>query len=152
MALSPRSFPQSLLVVVALAVFVMFASAPASAQESVREQERFMDVMSKYLEFSTRYVRIAEYPHAVLHLSVESIVETYEARGEGIKAVEHLRGLLAETKQRTARNILRMKIRDLLQQYGRSEEALAELDALFRENNNVPMSEMRQNRQQLRQP
>lgn len=144
-----QSLPRFLLVT---ALVALTASGPASAQESVREQERFMDVMSKYLEFSTRYVRIAEYPHAVLHLSVESIVDTYEARGEGIKAVDHLRGLLAETKQRTARNILRMKIRDLLQQYGRSDEALAELDALFRENNDVPLSEVRQNRQPLRQP
>ena len=148
----PRRNPRLSLLLLSLALVTFATSVPAAAQESVREQERFMDVMSKYLEFSTRYVRIAEYPHAVLHLSVESIVETYEARGEGIKAVEHLRGLLAETQQRTARNILRMKIRDLLQQYGRSAQALAELDALFRENNDVPFSEVRQNRQQLRQP
>jgi tetratricopeptide (TPR) repeat protein len=122
---------------VRLGVILMLTAtsvASAAPAQSPAEQEQFLEIMGKYLAFSSQYVEVATDPHSVLYLAVEAISEYYQERGEGAKAIEHLRRLLADTSDRAARNILRLKLADLLKEYGQRAEALKEVEELFREN------------------
>lgn len=109
-------------------------SAPAYAQDEAEQQERFMTVMSQYLDFSEKFSDMAKDRQIVLLLTIEGIVEMHKARGETRSAIEHLRRLLDATEERPARNLLRLKIIDLLKETAQVEEALKELDQLWQEN------------------
>ena len=123
-----------LLAVLIFALTVLVASGASAQQQEVEAQRQFIEMMSDYLELSSKMVEVAENRHAAVQLSIEQIAEYYKGRGEGAKAIEHLQRLLAETSDRPARNLLHMKLAELMSDYGRQAEALEMLEALFKEN------------------
>lgn len=131
----PRPVRLSVVATVAILLCVLLApAAPLFAQEEAEQQERFMNVMSQYLDFSEKFSDIAKDRQIVLLLTIEGIVEMHKARGETRAAIVHLRRLLDATEDRGPRNLLRLKILDLLKETGQVEEALEELDQLWQEN------------------
>ncbi len=135
--LSPLS-PVSLLTLVSLLVLgvIGLSAVPGHAQlpEEAQQQAQYIELMARYFQFSSEYVEMVSSSETVFHMAIESIVETYQARGEASKAIDHLRRILEDTDDLVRRNLLRLKIRDLLNEFGRTEEALRELDALVKEN------------------
>lgn len=70
-----------------------------------------------------------------MFLAVEDITEIYNNRGEAAKGIEHLTRIMEQLPDdRTLRTIVRFKLRDLYQETGMTDKALAELDQIITEN------------------
>ena len=111
-------------------------SLPAAAQNpaEVDQGQQFLELMGRYMAFSDQYVAMAGDSVRAFYLAIEGIAEIHQNRGEAAKAIPHLRRILEQTREQPKRNLLRLKIKDLLTEFGRTDEALEELEALIEEN------------------
>lgn len=127
----------TLVIVVTLAVlFTAFASA-SSGEPGVVEDETqaFIRLMTGYLGVGDRWVSMASTPESAVYLALEGITEIYEQRGERAKAIEHLNRLLEQSgDNRAVRTIISFKLRDLYNETGRGDQALAVLDQIVADN------------------
>jgi tetratricopeptide (TPR) repeat protein len=107
---------------------------PAAARAD-DEAERFIGLMSQYLDLSEQVVSIASSPENAMHLAIAGIVEIYEKRGEKAKAVAPLEEILrGYPDNQTVRNLVRFKLNDIYKETGRTDLALEQLKLVAEEN------------------
>ena len=102
------------------------------------EEEIFIDAIDTlggYMDVSERFIRLAGRPEAAIFFAIEGIVEIYEQRNELALAPPHLQNILNKyPDNKTIRNIVRFRLRDVYNDTGRSDLALRELEAIIAEN------------------
>ena len=114
-----------------IAVVVLYAPVSQAADE----QQRFVTLMNNYLDLVNSVVDSAERPEAAVFMAIEGIFEVYEQRRDAPSAVRHLEGLLAEHgDNRTVRNLIRFKLRDIYKETGQQDKALEQLDLIVADN------------------
>lgn len=129
-----------LLILAAVAALIVAAGAltPARGQQGgpgKDDPRAFIALMDGYLDVAARWVDLAAEADSAGYLAIEGIVEIYESRGARDKAIAHLQRLRDGSGDNQAlRNLIGFKIRDLLNETGRSDAALAELDRIVEEN------------------
>jgi len=97
--------------------------------------EQFIGLMSRYLDLANQVVDTANRPEATVFLAIEGIFEIYEQRRDVSGAERHLKQLIdSYGNDRTLRNLVRLKLRDVYKESGQSEKALEQLDLLIKEN------------------
>lgn len=122
----------ALLVALALAPCVVRAEAP------VELQQQFLDTMQRYLRIARQYVDLLGRNDGAMYFAVEGIVEVYEKRGHKADAAGHLQKILdANPGNQVLRNVVRFKLRDIFNETGQADRALAELDKVIEENRNA---------------
>lgn len=127
----------ALITVVALvALTTVFASASSGQQGAVEDEtQAFIRLMKGYLGVGDQWVSMASTSESAVYLALEGITEIYEQRGERAKAIEHLNRLLDESgDNRAVRTIISFKLRDLYNETGRGDQALAVLDRIVADN------------------
>ena len=118
------------MIVTMMAMTATFAG-PAIADD----HEDFIEQVQSYLELSEQYITLAKEKEAAVFFAVEGIVEIHEERGEQAKAVPALRKILEQFPDNQAvRNIVHLKLRDLLRETGQTDLALVQLQTLIAEN------------------
>lgn len=123
------------IVAVVLTLGAGTAFVAVADDEPTSEELAFIEVLDKYLSLAQRVVDIASRREAVVFLAVEDITEIYNDRGEAAKGIEHLKRIMGQLPDdRTLRTIIRFKLRDLYQETGMTDKALAELDQIITEN------------------
>ena len=96
---------------------------------------KYVGLMSQYLTLTEQVSDVTSRPASTLFLAVEGIFEIYEQRRDAPAAVEHLEQILADHgNNRTLRNIVRLKLRDIYKETGQSDKALEQLDLIIDEN------------------
>lgn len=94
-----------------------------------------IDTLGGYMDVSERFIRLAGRPEAAIFFAIEGIVEIYEQRNELALAPPHLQSILDKyPDNKTIRNIVRFRLRDVYNDTGRSDLALRELEAIIAEN------------------
>lgn len=105
-------------------------AAPAMADE-----KDFIEQVHDYLELSEQYLDMAKEKEAAVFFAVEGIVEIHEDRGEQAKAIPALRAVLDQFPDNQAvRNVVHLKLRDLLRETGQTDLALVQLETMIAEN------------------
>ena len=100
-----------------------------------QDEERFVSLMTQYLSLAGSLVETAERPEAAVFMAIEGIFEVYEQRRDAPNAVKHFERLLAKHgDNRTVRNLIRFKLRDIYKETGQQDKALEQLDLIFAEN------------------
>lgn len=118
------------MIVTMMAVTATFA-APAMADDA----EDFIEQVQSYLELSEQFVGMAKEKESAVFFAVEGIVEIHEDRGEQAKAIPALRSVLEQFPENQAvRNVVHLKLRDLLRETGQTDLALAQLETMIAEN------------------
>jgi len=121
--------------VLAVACLGAMLAAPGNTQQGAFDPnapDQFIALMKEYLSMGERWVQMAGKSDSAAYLAIEGIAEIYEQRGAKAQAIPHLRRLLdAEATTATVRTLLRFKLRDLYNETGQSEKALAELDHIL---------------------
>ncbi len=118
------------MIVTMMAVTATFA-APAMADDN----QDFIEQIQDYLELSEQYVALAKQKENAVFFAIEGIVEIHQERGEQAKAVPSLRKVLEQFPDNQAvRNIIHLKLRDLLRETGQADLALVQLETLIAEN------------------
>ena len=98
-------------------------------------EEVFIDTLDSYMDVSEKIIDLAGRREAAIFFAIEGIVEIYEQRNELAKAPPHLQKILKKyPDNKTIRNIVRFKLRDVYNDTGRSDLALQELEAVIAEN------------------
>ena len=98
-------------------------------------EEVFIDTLGSYMDVSEKIISLAGRREAAIFFAIEGIVEIYEQRNELAKAPPHLQKILKKyPDNKTIRNIVRFKLRDVYNDTGRSDLALQELEAVIAEN------------------
>ena len=117
--------------------FSTLAISSVHAEESFAEQEAFIEIMDGYLDLSRDVVDLASKQETTIFLAIEGIVEIYEGREEMGRAIDHLNKIMqAYPDNRTVRNLVRFKLKDIYVETGQTDKALQVLDAIIEENNN----------------
>ena len=94
-----------------------------------------IDRLGGYMDVSERFIRLAGRPEAAIFFAIEGIVEIYDQRNELALAPPHLQKILDKyPDNKTIRNIVRFRLRDVYNDTGRSDLALRELEAIIAEN------------------
>ena len=122
------------LVVATMALALLSYTAPAAASDEMDDSERYIRMMQGYVTLTGDVVEMAKREEAVVFYAIEGIVEIYERRGQKAEAIPHLTKMLENTDRRVMRNLIRLELRDLYNEFGRHDEALSQLDALVTEN------------------
>ncbi len=116
----------------------LWAPTPAQAQMNPQELQNiqnFLKLMHSYLEISSQWYSLVSNREIAVYLAVDGIVELYEQKGDKMGAIPVLRDLMKRYGDNpTIRTIIRFKIRDILKDSGRVDEALKELMAIIDEN------------------
>ena len=116
------------------AAMALSLTLPAFAADHEEEID-FIDEFQGYLAISESFTDLAGRTDAAVFFAVEGIVEIHEARGTTAEAIPMLEAYLeGVTTDQAARNIIRFKLRDLYEETGQADAALAQLDAVMREN------------------
>lgn len=120
-------------IVAALCAFVL--AGAASAQSPPQEEaDQFVELMNDYLQFTQRWVDLADKPRYAVHMAVEGIVELHVERGEPDKAVQRLEQIAKEFEDnRTVVTLVRFKLRDLYKEMGQTQRALEQLELILKE-------------------
>ena len=117
------------------AVLATAAISAASAEESIGEQQAFIEIMDGYLNLSRDVVELASKQETTIFLAIEGIVEIYEGRGEKGRAIDHLNKIMqAYPNNIIVRNLVRFKLKDIYVETGQTDKALQMLDAIIAEN------------------
>lgn len=118
------------------ALVLMLAITPAAvAQPNPEEGERFVRLMSQYLQLADQVVQIASHREAAVFLALEGVFEVYEQRRDAPGAVRHLERMLKDYgSDPTVRNLIRFKLRDIYKETGQADKALEQLDLIIKEN------------------
>ena len=123
------------LMFVVCALLLTLGSAQVSAQNAKSPELTMLETMDGYLNISERFLNLSGEKEAAVYFAIEGIVEIYERRGHKADAAEHLTKILDSRKDnRTVRNVVRFKLRDLYNETGRSELALQQLELVIQEN------------------
>jgi len=121
-----------------IALSLMLA-LPAQAQtpQELQTMQTFLDIMTSYFDIieATHDVSSSEEKAAIMQM--QKIQEIYEQRGEKVRSVEVLRGVLKDSRNPTIRNAAYMLMGDTLKEAGRADEALALLQQGLQENINA---------------
>ena len=116
----------------------LWMPAPVQAQMNPQELQNiqnFLKLMHSYLEISSQWYSLVSNREIAVYLAVDGIVELYEQKGNKMDAIPVLRDLMKRYGNNpTIRTIIRFKIRDILKDNGRVDEALKELMAIIDEN------------------
>ena len=95
----------------------------------------FIDTLGSYMDVSEKLVSLAGDPETTIFFAIEGIVEIYERRNELAKVPPYLEKVLEKhPDNKTIRNIVRFKLRDVYNDTGQSDLALRELEAIIAEN------------------
>ena len=118
-----------------LCIFVAVLSAASSAEAAEDDPGKYVGLMSQYLTLTEQVSDVASRPESTLFLAVEGIFEIYEQRRDAPAAIKHLERILADHgNNRTLRNIVRLKLRDIYKETGQGDKALEQLDLMIDEN------------------
>ena len=99
------------------------------------EEKFFIDSLDGYMDVSEKFISLAGRREAVIFFAIEGIVEIYERRNELAKAPPHLQKILKKyPDNKTIRNVVRFKLRDVYNDTGQADLALQELEAIIAEN------------------
>lgn len=111
-------------------------SAYADSDDYFDEGEmEFVEILDGYMDVSEKFISMAGKQEAAVFFAIEGIVEIYEDRNELAKAPEHLQKILKKyPDNKTIRNIVRFKLRDVYNDTGKSDLALKELETIIAEN------------------
>lgn len=113
-------------------------TSPAKAQmnpENLQMMQKFLELMHSYLEISGQWYELVSNRDLAIYLAIDGIVELYEQKGNKLDAVPVLRDLMKRYgSNRTVRTMIRFKIRDILKDSGKVDEALKELMQIIEEN------------------
>ena len=121
-----------------IALSLMLA-LPVQAQtpQELQTMQTFLDIMTSYFDIieATHDVSSSEEKAAIMQM--QKIQEIYEQRGEKVRSVEVLQGVLKDSRNPTIRNAAYMMMGDTLKDAGRTDEALALLQQGLQENINA---------------
>ncbi len=122
----------------AIAVSLMLA-VPAQAQtpQELQTMQTFLDIMTSYFEIIEATYDVSSSEEKAAIMQMQKIQEIYEQRGEKVRSVEVLRGVLKDSRNPTIRNAAYMLMGDTLKEAGRADEALALLQQGLQENINA---------------
>ena len=111
-------------------------SAYAENDDDFDEGEmEFVEILDGYMDVSEKFINMAGQQEAAVFFAIEGIVEIYEDRNELAKAPQHLQKILKKyPDNKTIRNIVRFKLRDVYNDTGKSDLALKELETIIAEN------------------
>ena len=122
----------------ALLIALLAQAAPAHAHDEAGEaaaMEQFLGTMQQYLDLSDQFVDMMQSEESTVFMALEGITEIYEEKGDKFAAIEHLERLLERYKDnRTVRNFIHFKLRDLYKERGQADKALAVLELVIGEN------------------
>ena len=111
------------------------ALTPVSHVEAQEIGVETLELFQTYLDLAEQFVGFTTEQEATVFLAVEGIAEIYEGRGEQAAAIPVLEAALDQyPDDLAARNIIRFKLRDLYNETGQAEQALAQLQAILEEN------------------
>lgn len=114
----------------------LLLALPAQAQtpQELQTMQTFLDIMTSYFEIieSTHDVSSNEEKAAIMQM--QKIQEIYEQRGEKVRSVDVLKGILRDSRNPAIRNAAYMMMGDTLKDAGRTDEALELLQQGLREN------------------
>ena len=123
-----------------LLIFSFLALIPFSVnadeeEYSDEDEIEFIEVLDGYMGVSEKFITMAGQQEAAVFFAIEGIVEIYEERNELAKAPKHLQKILNKyPDNKTIRNIIRFKLRDVYNDTGNSDLALKELETIIAEN------------------
>lgn len=111
-------------------------STYAESDDDFGEGEmEFVEILDGYMDVSEKFISMAGQQEAAVFFAIEGIVEIYEDRNELAKAPQHLQKILKKyPDNKTIRNIVRFKLRDVYNDTGKSDLALKELETIIAEN------------------
>ncbi|MEM7050442.1 MAG: hypothetical protein AAF604_12325 [Acidobacteriota bacterium] len=122
------------LVVALLAFGLVPQGAKAQNPAEVQTMQEFVTLMEGYLGVAHEWVSLMSERERTVYMAIEGVTEIYEAREQRRKAVAYLEGLLEGESNRTIRNIVRFKLRDLYNELGEPDRALAQLEQVIADN------------------
>ncbi len=126
---------KTLLIALTLSFCVGAGPAAAADQPDAQKMDHFVTLMSKYLSLADQVVSVANRQDAAIFLAIEGIFEVYEQRKDAPGAVRHLNRILeTHAQDRTVRNLVRFKLRDIYKETGQMDKALEQLDLIISEN------------------
>ena len=109
---------------IAIAATLLLAVAPPAAADELERMQRFLGIMTDYLEVIETTHEISADAEKAAILQMQKLREIYENRGEKARAVEMLKEILNEARNPAIRNAAYIMIGDTLKEIGRSDEAL----------------------------
>ncbi len=114
--------------------FFAVAGNSQASEADTHSPHEFIALMRDYLSVGERWVAMVSENESRAYLAIEGIIEIYEGRGAKADAIGHLRRLLDDrSTSPTVRTLLRFKLRDLYNETGQGDKALAELDRVLAE-------------------
>lgn len=114
-------------------VFTCFFMASTSVY--AQEEVEFIEVLNGYMDVSEKFIGMASEQESAVFFAIEGIVEIYEEQGKPDKAAKHLQSILKKyPDNKTIRNIVRFKLRDVYKEKGETDLALQQLEAIIAEN------------------
>ncbi len=107
---------------------------PQPGSEELGKITTFLEVMSKYIQITKEFYGIADDQERAAAFAIMEIKTVYEQSGNSQGAIKELTSLLAETDNRTIRNIIRFQLMDLYKQRNDTAAAMESLRAIIEEN------------------
>jgi predicted negative regulator of RcsB-dependent stress response len=107
---------------------------PQPGSEELGKITTFLEVMSKYIHITREFYGIADDQERAAAFAIMEIKTVYEQSGNRQGAIKELTSLLAETNNRTIRNIIRFQLMDLYKQSNDTAAAMESLRAIIEEN------------------
>lgn len=118
-----------------LVVFGVTTTHAQAQQPDIEAMKNFLSLMDQYLNISGRWVEMISNEDEAVFLAVEGIVEIYEQKGNKMDAVPALREIMKNyPNNRKIRTAIQFKIRDILKDNGKYDEALKVLLDIVKEN------------------
>jgi predicted negative regulator of RcsB-dependent stress response len=120
------------------AIYPALAGAAEQGQQPGSEQlgkiTSFLKVMENYIQITKEFYGIANDKERAAAFAIMEIKTVYEQSGNRQGAVKELTNLLAETNNRTIRNIIRFQLLDLYKQSNDTPAAMENLRSIIKEN------------------
>lgn len=123
--------PRTLLAGVVCVLFLGAGNSHAADEfEELETMQRFISLVSDYVEFNHRWLELIDSRDGVAQMSAEGISEIHEERGRPLEAIPALRELARQyPKGSTARRAIHWKIKDIYKDAGQFDKALEEIEA-----------------------
>lgn len=99
--------------------------------------QTFLDIMTSYFDIIEATHTVSSNEEKAAIMQMQKIQEIYEQRGEKVRSVAVLQGVLQDSRNPTIRNAAYMMMGDTLKDAGRTDEALDLLQQGLRENINA---------------
>ena len=134
----PRKTSVILPLALVLALWGVPNLPPAAAQAQqpdITTMQNFLNLMDRYLDISGKWMNMLADKETTIYLAVEGIAEIYEQKGNKLDAIPALREIMKKYPQnRVVRTAIQFKIRDILKDNGKYDEALRVLWQIIEEN------------------